>query len=270
MVGVSIGAAIMGLRPVVELMFGDLLPSVMMQLVQQAANVRYMTAGRATAPIVVRVKVGDGPYRAHPQSFEGLFMHVPGLKVVFPSTPREGKALVKSALRGTDPVLFFEHIYLYRGIREEVPDGEATLPLGVADVKREGQDVSVVTYGRMVHRALAAAARLAKEGISVEVLDLRTIMPPDLDAIYRTVSKTGRVAFVQEAWKVGGVGAELAAQVSQTCFGMLQAPVVRLGAPHIPIPFATQLRDRSLVGVDQIVNACRWAKTYAPPAASRA
>jgi len=257
MVGAAVGAALMGKRPIVEISFGEFLPTCMNQIVLQAANLHYMTAGRATVPMVLRTRIGDGPYRGHPQCFEAWFVHVPGLKVVMPATPADAKGLMAAAVRDPNPVLFFEHMYLYHGVRGEVPDGEHTAPIGRAFVRREGADVTVAATGWMVHKALAAADELADEGVGVEVLDLATLAPLDVETLAESVKKTSRLVVAHEAWKVGGFGAEVAAQAAEVCFYDLDAPVVRVGAPHIPLPLAKPLRDAFLPDVGDVADAVR-------------
>lgn len=257
MAGISVGAALRGLRPILDISFGEFLTSAMSQLVCHAPVFHWTTLGKVRVPLTIRTKVGDGPYRAHPQCFEAWFTHVPGLKVVMPSMPRDAKGLMKAAIRDDDPVLFFEHMYLYHGVRDEVPDGDFTVPIGVAEVKREGRDVTVAATAWMVHRALAAARDLAKEGIEVEVLDLRTLAPLDTRALLASVAKTGRLVVAHEAWKIGGLGAEVAARVAEEGFGSLRAPITRVGAPHIPVPAHPTLRKAFLPDAGDVAAAVR-------------
>jgi pyruvate/2-oxoglutarate/acetoin dehydrogenase E1 component len=246
MVGAGVGAALMGKRPIVEISFGEFLPTCMNQIVLQAANLHYMTAGKANVPLVLRTRIGDGPYRGHPQCYEAWFAHVPGLKVVMPATPADAKGLMIAAIRDPNPVLFFEHMFLYHGTRDAVPDEEYTTPIGRAFVRRAGRDVTVAATGWMVHKALAAAESLAGDGIDVEVLDLATLAPLDTEALTASVRKTSRLVVAHEAWKVGGFGAEVAAVAAEACFYDLDAPVVRVGAPQTPLPLAKPLRDAFL------------------------
>jgi pyruvate dehydrogenase E1 component beta subunit len=221
-------------------MLGAFLPNAVSPIINDAANVWYYTMGKARAPMVIRIKFGWGPpLHAAMVNTEAFFVHVPGLKVVMPSTPLDAKGLLKSAIRDDNPVLFFEHMYLYQGIKEEIPAQEYTIPLGVADVKRTGTDVTIVATALMVHRALSVAEKLSKnEKIEVEVLDLRTLVPLDRDAILKSVKKTGRLVVVHEAWKFGGMGGEIAAMVAEEAFDHLKSPIARIGAPHVPIPYS--------------------------------
>lgn len=259
MVGAAVGAALLGKRPIVEISFGEFLPSAMSQLVCQAANLHYMTAGRASVPLVLRTRVGDGPYRGHPQSFEAWLPHVPGLIVVMPATPADAKGLMVAAIRNPNPVLFFEQMFLYHGVRDEVPDGEYLVPIGRAAVARSGRDVTVAATAWMVHRALQAAAELAGEGIEVEVLDLRTLAPLDTETLLSSVRRTGHLVVAHEAWRIGGIGAEVAAVVAEEGWDLLQGPIVRVGAPHVPIPSAQTLRDLVIPSADTIAAAVRRA-----------
>ena len=257
MVGAAIGAALQGKRPIVEVSFGEFLPCAMSQIVLQAANLRYMTAGAARVPVVIRTRVGDGPYRGHPQSYEAWFAHVPGLKVVMPATPADAWGLTTAAIRDDGPVMIFEQMFLYHAIRDEVPDGDQVTPIGVAHVAREGRDVTVAATAWMVHRSLEAARSLADEGIDVEVIDLRTLAPLDTDTLLASVRKTGRLVVAHEAWKVGGIGAEVAAVVAELAFGALKAPIARVGAPSIPVPSATALRNMTIPSTEKIAAAVR-------------
>jgi acetoin:2,6-dichlorophenolindophenol oxidoreductase subunit beta len=243
MVGAAIGAAMFGQRPIVEISFGEFLPLAMSQIVLQAANLHYMTAGAASAPIVVRTRIGDGPYRGHPQCFESWFPHVPGLKVVLPAMPRDAGRLMRAAIRDPNPVLFFENMRAYHAVREDVPDYDDPLPIGQAKVAREGSAATVVATGWLVHQSLAVAGRLFEEGISVEVVDLRCLAPLDLDLIERSVRKTSRLVVAHESWRVGGIGAEICAEIAENAFDSLDAPVARVGAPAMPVPSTRTLRD---------------------------
>ena len=256
MVGACIGAALFGARPVVEVSFGEFLPTAMSQIVLQAANIHYMTAGKGRVPLVLRTRVGDGPYRGHPQSYEAWFPHVPGLKVVMPATARDARGLMRSAIRDDGPVLFFEAMALCHS-RGSVPLDPDEVPIGRASLARAGRDVTVVATGSMVARALAAAAGLRVEGIDVEVVDLRTLAPLDRATVLASVRKTGRLVVTHEAWKTGGFGAEVAALVAEEAFEDLLAPIVRVGAPHVPIPAAQTLRELVIPSVDSIAAAVR-------------
>jgi pyruvate/2-oxoglutarate/acetoin dehydrogenase E1 component len=257
MVGAAVGAALVGKRPIVEISFGEFLPTCMNQIALQAANLHYMTAGQATVPMVLRTRIGDGPYRGHPQCFEAWFAHIPGLRVVMPSTPAAAKGMMVAAIRDPNPVLFFEHMFLYHGVRDEVPEGEYVTPLERAFVRREGRDVTVAATGWMVHQAMAVAGQLAGEGLEVEVIDLAALAPLDAATVVESVRKTARLVVAHEAWKVGGFGAEVAATVAEACFYDLDAPVVRVGAPHAPVPISKPLRDLFLPNEQDILDAIR-------------
>lgn len=261
--GVCIGAALEGLRPILDISFGEFLAAAMPQIALHAPAAHWLTLGKARVPLTIRTKVGDGPYMHHPQSYEAWFTHVPGLKVVMPSTPADAKGLLKTAIRDDDPVLFFEHMYLYHGVRDEVPEGEHLVPIGRADVKRPGRDVTVAATAWMVHRALQAARQLQAEGIELEVLDLRTLAPLDVPAILASVKKTGRLVVAHEAWKIGGLGAEVAATVAEQAFASLKAPIVRLGAPHALIPTHPTIRRAFLPNAHDISNAVHAVMKYA-------
>jgi acetoin:2,6-dichlorophenolindophenol oxidoreductase subunit beta len=257
MVGAAVGAALVGKRPIVEISFGEFLPTCMNQIVLQAANLHYMTAGAARVPLVLRTRIGDGPYRGHPQCYEAWFAHVPGLRVLLPATAEDAKGMMVAAIRDPNPVLFFEHMYLYHAVRGEVPEGDHTTPIDRAFVRREGREVTVAATGWMVHQALAVAERLAGEGIEVEVLDLACLAPLDVETLTASVRKTGRLVVAHEAWKIGGFGAEVAAVAAQECFYHLDAPVLRVGAPHAPVPISKPLRDLFLPDETDILGAVR-------------
>lgn len=260
--GLCVGAAIEGLRPILDISFGEFLTAAMPQLTLHAPAVHWLTLGKARVPLTIRTKVGDGPYQSHPQCFEAWFAHVPGLKVVMPSTPADAKGLMKAAIRDDDPVLFFEHMYLYHGVRDEVPEGEHLVPIGRAEVRRPGRDVTVAATAWMVHRALQAARQLVAEGIEVEVLDLRTLAPLDVPGILASVKKTGRLVVAHEAWKIGGLGAEVAATVAEQAFGSLKAPIVRVGAPHVPVPSHATIRRAFLPNAQDITEAVHGVMKY--------
>ena len=259
-VGMGVGAAATGMRPIVELQFSDwiTLPSDM--LINQASKLRYMFGGIMSVPMVLRAPVGGYLAAAgqHSSSFESLFAHIPGLKVVLPATPSDAKGLLKSAIRDNNPVIFLEHKKLYE-TKGEVPAEETLIPLGKADVKRSGTDVTVVTYSLMVSKSLAAAEKLAAEGISVEVLDLRTVSPIDEEAIVTSVKKTQRLVTVQETWRRCSIGAEVAAIVAEQALDYLDAPVIRVTAKDVPIPFSPVLENYVLPQVADIVEAARRA-----------
>ena len=255
--GAAVGAAATGIRPVVELQFSDWITLASDQLVNQAANMRYMFGGTLSIPMVLRAPVGGYICAAaqHSHMFESWFAFVPGLKVVLPSTPADAKGLLKSAIRDNNPVIFFEHknIYEFKG---EVPEStEYTIPLGKADVKRQGTDLTIVTYSFMVHKALEAASILDKEGISVEVVDLRTIKPIDEDTVINSVKKTNRLLALQETWLTCGVMSEIASIVSEKAFDYLDEPIRRIGCRDVPIPFGQNLENYVLPQVKDIVAA---------------
>jgi len=256
--GMAVGAAATGLRPIVELQFSDWITLASDQLINQAAKMRYMFGGLLSIPLVLRAPAGGylSAGAQHSDSFEAMFAHVPGLKVVYPATPSDAKGLLKSAIRDNNPVVFFEHKKLY-GVKGEVPVGEYTIPLGSAEVKRPGSDVTIVAYAYMVHLSLAAAESLDREGVSAEVIDLRTIAPLDLDAIVASVKRTRHLVVVQEAWRQFGVGAEVAASVAEVAFDYLDAPIGRVGAKPAPIPFSPVLEQHALPSQADIEMAVR-------------
>lgn len=257
-VGTAVGSAITGMRPVAEIMFGDLTALAMDQIANQAAKIRYMFGGQAKCPIVVRTPFGAGVNIAshHSQSLEAWFMHVPGLYVAVPSTPKDAKGLLKTALRGENPVIFCEHKLLY-SIKGEVPEDDYLVPFGVADIKREGTDVTVVATLYMVHKALAAAQTLAQEGVNVEVIDPRTLTPLDKTAIVKSVKKTGRVVVVSEDCKTTGVSAEIAAVVAEEAIDYLDAPIKRVTGADTPIPFSPILEQFVIPNEKSIVKAVK-------------
>lgn len=244
MVGYALGAAITGMRPIVEIMFVDLLCLAMDQIVNQVAKIRYMFGGKAKVPLVIRVPFG-GLRRAagqHSQHLEAWFLHTPGLKIVVPSAPHNVKGLLKTAIRENNPVMCLEHILLYQ-IRGGVPEGDYTLPIGKAQIKREGKDVTVVSYSFMLHRCLSVAEKLHKQGIEVEVIDLGSLHPLDMETVVASVKKTNRVAIVHQACLTGGVGAEVGIRITEAAFDYLDAPVKRIAARDVPVPFSPVLED---------------------------
>ncbi len=255
-VGVAVGAALMGMRPVVEIMFMDFIALAMDQLVNHAAKLHYIYGGQARVPLVVRTPAGAGRgYGAsHSQSLEAWFVHTPGLKVVAPSTPRDAHGLLKAAIRDDNPVVFMESKLLY-GVKGDVPDPDEVLPLGKAAVVREGEDVTLVAYSRMTALALEAAARLDGQGIQCEVLDLRTLAPLDEEAILASVGKTTRAVIIEEDTRRGGVGAEVAAVIAEGAFGRLDSPLRRVACADSPIPCSPTLEQAILPSVDRIVEA---------------
>jgi pyruvate/2-oxoglutarate/acetoin dehydrogenase E1 component len=257
-VGTAVGAAAAGLRPVIELMFVDFIGVAMDQLYNQAAKMKYMFGGKAKLPITLRTTCGAGMGAAaqHSQCLEAWFMHVPGLKVVMPSTPYDAKGLLISAIRDDNPVVFLEHKMLY-GTQGEVPEESYTIPLGKADIKREGKDITVVATAMMVGRALSAAEKLAGNGISLEVVDPRTLSPLDEQTILNSVKKTHRLLIVHEEVKFAGSGAEIAAMVAEKAFDYLDAPVVRVGAPFTPVPFSPALEQEFIPSEEKIIQAAK-------------
>jgi pyruvate/2-oxoglutarate/acetoin dehydrogenase E1 component len=253
-VGVALGAALAGGPAVAEIMYSDFMTVCMDEIVNQAAKIRYMTGGQARVPLVVRSPIGmtKGIAAQHSQSLEAWFAHVPGLRVAMPSTPADAKGLLTTALRGEDPVVFFEHKMLY-GTKGPVPEGEHLVPFGEAAVVREGTDVTVVATGLMVHRTLEAAALLAGRGVSIEVIDPRTVSPIDWDTIFASVDRTARALVVTEATLVGSVASEIAATIGERRFTSLDGPVRRLGAPFSPKPSTPELERLSYPSVDDIV-----------------
>jgi acetoin:2,6-dichlorophenolindophenol oxidoreductase subunit beta len=256
MVGAAVGAALYGQRPIVEISFGEFLPCAMNQLVLQAPNLHYMTGGAARCPIVVRTRIGDGPYRGHPQDYTGMFVGLPGWRVVMPSTPADAKGLMAAAIRDDNPVLFVEPMVLVHAPRGDVPEGEHLVPVGPARLARPGRDATVVAYGSAVPLALEAAEQLADEGIEVEVIDLRSLAPWDKETVLGSVRRTNRLVIAHETWPVGGIGAEVAATVAAEALDDLGAPILRVGAAAVPIPSGT-LRAHVLPTTAQIAAALR-------------
>lgn len=257
-IGAAVGAAITGTRPVAEIMFGDLTALAMDQIANQAAKIHYMFGGQVEVPLVIRTPFGAGVNIAahHSQSLEAWFMHVPGLYVAVPSTPYDAKGLLKTAIRGSNPVFFCEHKLLYP-MEGEVPEEEHTVPFGVADVKREGSDVTIVATLYMVHKALNATEELRAEGISVEVVDPRTLAPLDKRTIISSVKKTGRLVVVSEDCKTAGVSAEIAAVVAEEAIDYLDAPIKRVAEPDTPIPFSPPLEQYVIPNEKSIIKAVK-------------
>ncbi len=261
-VGSAVGAALMGLRPVVEMQFSDFIACAFDQIVNMAAKFHYRLG--TSVPLVIRAPSGGGVHGGpfHSQNPEAWFVHVPGLKVLTPSTPYDAKGLLKAAIRDPDPVIYFEHKYLYRRIKGKVPEEDFTVPIGKAEVKREGTDVSVITYGAMVHQAFEAATRLNSKGLSVEILDLRTLFPLDREAIVTTARKTGKVVVVHEATRTGGVGGEVAAVIAEQAFDRLDGPILRVTAPDTPVPFTAPLEEAFLPNAVRIAAAIEQLAAY--------
>lgn len=256
--GIAVGAAMTGLRPVVDIMFGDFLPLAMDQIVNQAAKVHYMSGGKLRVPMVVRTNLGATRRSAaqHSQSLHALLSHIPGLKVVLPSTPYDAKGLLKTAIRDENPVVFFEDKLMFQ-LKGPVPEGEYTIPFGVADVKRQGTDITLVATSSMVQVALAAAQLLEKDGISAEVVDPRTTVPLDARAIVESAKKTGRAIVIDEGHERYGVTAEIASVIAGAAFYHLDAPVRRMGAMDVPVPFSPALEDLTVPTAERVAEAAR-------------
>lgn len=264
-VGVGIGLALNGIRPICEIQFADFIHPAFNQIVNEAAKMRYRSNAAFTLPMLIRAPYGGGISGAlyHSQSIEAFFCHVPGLYVLAPSTPYDTAGLLRTALRSPDPVLFLEHKKLYRSIKGEVPEGDFFVPLGQADVKAVGDDLTIISYGLMMHESLKAAQALAPEGISVEVIDLRTLSPLDKDTILTSVRKTGKVLIVHEDNLTGGLGGEIAAIISEQAFEHLDGPVTRVGGPDVPaMPFSHPLQDFFMPNADKIAAAARTLAAY--------
>jgi 2-oxoisovalerate dehydrogenase E1 component beta subunit len=264
-VGTSIGAAANGLRPVAEIQFADFIFPAFNQIVSEAARMRYRSNNAFGCPITIRAPYGGGVHGAlyHSQSVEAFFTHVPGLKVVVPSTPYDAKGLLRAAIRDDDPVLYFEHKKMYRSVRGDVPDGEYTVAIGRAAVTHVGTQVTVVAYGLMAHYALEAADRVADEGISVEVVDLRSLRPLDRETLLGSVRKTGKCLIVYEDNRFGGYGAEIAAIVAEEAFDYLDGPVTRVAGPDVPgVPYNHILEDWYMVNPEKIAEGIRKLAAY--------
>ena len=261
-VGAGTGAAINGLRPVVEMQFSDFMACAFDQITNFAAKCRYRWGGNV--PLVVRAPTGGGfsggPF--HSQNPEMPYVHTPGLKVVEPSTAYDAKGLLKAAIRDNDPVIFLEHKHLYRSIKGDVPDDDYTVPLSKAAVRRSGRDLSVITYGAMVHVALEAAETLAQEDIDTEVVDLRTLMPLDRQAVLATAKKTGKVILLHEDTLTGGLGGELAGIIGEHAFEHLDGPIVRIAPPDTPVPYSPPLEKAFLPNAEKVVEKARWLYRY--------
>jgi 2-oxoisovalerate dehydrogenase E1 component beta subunit len=261
-VGAAIGASFMGLRPVAEMQFADFISCGFDQIVNFAAKCRYRWD--APVPIVIRAPSGGGIHGGpfHSQNPEMWFVKTPGLKVVCPATPYDAKGLIKASIRDNDPVIFFEHKGLYRKIKEDLPTEEYTVPIGKAKVVREGKDLTIVAYGAMVWTALEAADKLAEEGASVEVVDLRTLLPLDRDTVCASVKKTSKVLLVHEDTRTAGLAGELAISITETIFEYLDGPIVRVTAPDTPVPYSPPLEDAFLPNVEKVLEKARWLYRY--------
>jgi pyruvate dehydrogenase E1 component beta subunit len=263
MVGMSVGAALCGMRPVVEIMFAEFLNLAMVPLANEAGQIHFKTDGLLRVPMVVRTMFGTNADLGHAEDYHSMLAHAPGLKVVMPSGARDAKGLIKSAIRDDNPVVFCEHMGLLHARREEVPDEEYLVPIGLADVKRPGRDVTIVATALMLHRTLKAAEQLAREdGIEAEVIDPRTILPLDRETILASVRKSGRLVIVHETWRTGGSGAEMAAVVAEEGFSALRAPIVRVAPAHIPIPYSAPLQKLFYPEEASIVEAVRRVARY--------
>jgi 2-oxoisovalerate dehydrogenase E1 component beta subunit len=264
-VGASIGAAVNGLRPVAEIQFADFIHPAFNQIVSEAARMRYRSNNGYSVPMTIRAPYGGGVHGAlyHSQSVEAFYTHVPGLKVVIPSTPYDARGLLRSSIRDEDPVLFFEHKKMYRSVRGDVPDTDYTVPLGKAAITRPGSQITLVAYGLMAHYALEAADAVADEGISVEVVDVRTLRPLDKETLLDSVRKTGKCLIVYEDNRFGGYGAELAAIVAEEAFDYLDGPVTRIAGPDVPgVPYNHVLEDWFMVNPEKIVAGIRKLAAY--------
>ena len=258
--GVGIGAAMYGMRPIAEMQFADFIMPAVNQIISEAAKIRYRSNNDWNCPIVIRAPYGGGVHGAlyHSQSVEAVFANQPGLKIVMPSTPYDAKGLLKAAIRDNDPVLFFEHKRAYRLIKGEVPADDYTLPIGKADVKREGEDITVITYGLCVHFALQAAEKLARDGISAHILDLRTVYPLDQEAIIEAASKTGKVLLITEDNKEGSIIGEVSAIIAEHCLFDLDAPIKRLAGPDVPaMPYSPTMEKFFMINPDKVEKAMR-------------
>jgi 2-oxoisovalerate dehydrogenase E1 component beta subunit len=264
-IGTSIGAAMNGLRPIAEIQFADFIFPAFNQLVSEAARMRYRSNNGFGVPMTVRAPYGGGVHGAlyHSQSVEAFFAHVPGLKVVIPSTPYDAAGLLRSSIRDDDPVLFFEHKKMYRSVRGDVPDGEYTVPLGRAAIRRQGRQLTLVAYGLMVAYGLEAAERVASEGIDVEVVDLRTLRPLDRDTLLSSVRKTGKCLVAYEDNRFGGYGAEVAAIIAEEAFDYLDGPVTRIAGPDVPgVPYNHVLEEWFMVNPEKIADGIRKLAAY--------
>ncbi|MBS4194600.1 alpha-ketoacid dehydrogenase subunit beta [Lederbergia citri] len=263
--GVGIGAAMYGYRPIAEMQFADFIMPAVNQIISEAAKIRYRSNNDWSCPLVIRAPYGGGIHGAlyHSQSVEAMFANQPGLKIVMPSTPYDVKGLLKASIRDNDPVLFFEHKRAYRLIKGEVPDDDYVLPIGKADVKRQGDDITVITYGLCVHFALQAAERLAQDGIETHILDLRTVYPLDQEAIIEAASKTGKVLLLTEDNKEGSIMGEVSAIIAEHCLFDLDAPIMRLAGPDVPaMPYSPTLEKFFMVNPEKVENAMRELAEY--------
>ncbi|MCX6295503.1 MAG: pyruvate dehydrogenase complex E1 component subunit beta [Bacteroidetes bacterium] len=256
--GIAVGSAVNGLRPIVEFMTFNFSLVAIDQIINSAAKMRSMSGGQFSVPIVFRGATGSAGMLSsqHSQAFESWYANCPGLKVIVPSNPYDAKGLLKSAIRDNDPVIFMESEQMY-GEKGEVPEGEYLIPIGVADIKREGTDVTIVSFGKIMKQALGAADELEKEGISAEVIDLRTVRPIDYDTVIASVKKTNRLVIVEEAWPLGSIATEVAFKVQREAFDYLDAPVIRITTADVPLPYAPTLIEASLPNVERVIKAVK-------------
>ena len=256
-IGAAIGSSMLGLRPVAEIMYFDFIAVAMDQVINQAAKIRYMSGGQLKLPLVIRTQAGAGRGKGsqHSQYLEALFFHIPGIKIALPSNPYDAKGMLKTAIRDDNPVLFIENAFLYN-LKGEVPDEDYTVLFGKAEIKKEGNDITIVSYSMMVNKCINVAKDLEQSGISVEVIDLKTIQPLDIDTVIKSVKKTGRLLIAHESYKKGGVGAEIASQVMEKAFDYLDAGIERLGEKEAPIPFAETLEKVIVPGEEDIKKKC--------------
>ncbi|TMI78888.1 MAG: alpha-ketoacid dehydrogenase subunit beta [Bacillati bacterium ANGP1] len=264
-IGVAIGMSVNGLRPIAEIQFADFIHPAFDQILSEAARLRYRSRNGFECPMVIRTPYGGGVHGAlyHSQSIEAFYAHIPGLKVVVPSTPADAKGLLRSAVRDHDPVLYLEHKKMYRSVRGEVPDGDFTVPIGPSAVRRPGRDLSIFAYGLMLHESLGAAEQLAREGIEAEVVDVRTLRPLDTKTILESVARTSRALIVHEDNRFGGFGAEIAATIAEEGFKSLDAPPTRLGGPEVPaVPFSAPIEEWFMITADKIAAAARTLVAY--------
>lgn len=261
-VGAAIGASLLGMRPVAEMQFIDFISCAFDQITNMAAKSRYRWG--AGVPIVVRGPCGGGVHGGpfHSQNVEAYFFHTPGLKIVEPATAYDAKGLIKAAIRDEDPVLYFEHKYLYRRIKDEVPEQDYIVPIGKASVRRSGKDLTIISYGWMLHKSLEAAEQLAAEGIEAEVIDLRTLLPLDDETVLSSAAKTGKVLIVHEDTRTGGIAGEIAMRINERVFEYLDGPILRVTAPDTPIPYSPPLEEFFLPQVEEIIAAARWLALY--------
>jgi len=257
-IGAAIGSSMIGLRPVAEIMYFDFIATAMDQVINQAAKIRYMSGGQLTLPMVIRTQAGAGRGKGaqHSQYLESLFFHIPGLKIALPSNPYDAKGMLKTAIRDDNPVLFIENAFLYN-LEGEVPEEDYLIPFGRAELKKEGSDITIVSYSMMLNRCLNVATELEQEGISVEVIDLRTIQPLDINTVIDSVKKTNKLLIVHESYKKGGIGAEIASQVMERAFDYLDAGIERIGEKEAPIPFAETLEKVIVPNEEDIKKKCK-------------